>query len=411
MLGEFPSLSETFVLNQITALIDRGHDVSIFAERQSNEATTHADVARYDLRRRTRYEAMPRSFWGRLRVLASPWRLRRAERRALNVFRFGRDALSLRLLWAARMVGSDANFDIIQCHFGALGRKAALLRQAGALRGCIVTAFHGEDIISYPKRLGSDVYQPLFAEGDLFLPISDRWHDSLHSLGCPMERVRVHRMGVDTSEFSPRGPTSDAEAPIQILSVSRLVEKKGIGDAILAVARLRIGYTYQIVGDGPLRSVLDALAKFVLASSAITLLGPQPQSTVASLLQVTDVFLAPSVTASDGDIEGLPVAIMEAMASGVPVVSTWHSGIPELVADGVSGFLVPEGDVDALADRLTRLAEAPALRAAMGAAGRAIVVGEFDSTMLASRLEGLYAELLASTRPAVGVAPHPLGGA
>ena len=256
MLGEFPSLSETFVLNQITALIDRGHDVSIFAERQSNEATTHADVARYDLRRRTRYEAMPRSFWGRLRVLASPWRLRRAERRALNVFRFGRDALSLRLLWAARMVGSDANFDIIQCHFGALGRKAALLRQAGALRGCIVTAFHGADIISYPKRLGSDVYKPLFVEGDLFLPISDRWHDSLHSLGCPMERVRVHRMGVDTSEFSPRGPTSDAEAPIQILSVSRLVEKKGIGDAILAVARLRIGYTYQIVGDGPLRSVL-----------------------------------------------------------------------------------------------------------------------------------------------------------
>src|SRR5689334_2643336 len=176
MLGSFPSLSETFVLNQITGLIDRGHSVSIFAERRSSDVETHPDVEHYGLRRLTRYEELPDRFRERLTRLPRAFRGDASTLRALNSFRFGGMAASLRLLWSVRLVDGHADFDIIQCHFGALGVKAALLREVGALRGKIVTAFHGEDITNYPRRFRGNVYAPLFEQGDLFLPISSRWN-------------------------------------------------------------------------------------------------------------------------------------------------------------------------------------------------------------------------------------------
>ena len=105
--------------------------------------------------------------------------------RALNVARFGRHAASLRLAWSTTLFEGAREFDIIQCHFGALGLKAVLLRAAGALKGKIVTAFHGEDITNYPQQFSGNIYAPLFASGDLFLPISARWNDTLAALGCP----------------------------------------------------------------------------------------------------------------------------------------------------------------------------------------------------------------------------------
>lgn len=394
LLGEFPSLSETFILNQITALIDRGHRVSIFAERSPRDAMAHPAVAQYDLLAITRYERLPAGLWPRLTGLPAIWRWRRSMWRALNVFRYGRDAASLRLAWAVAMVHQHAEFDIIQCHFGALGLKAVLLRDAGAISGRVVTAFHGEDITNYPRQFAAGHYAPLFAEGDLFQPISARWNDALAALGCPMHRVRVHRMGVETAKYPPRDAIRMDDRPIRVLAVARLVAKKGLHDAIRAVAQLQIACEFVIVGEGPLRASLQALANELHMEHVIRFTGPLTRSEIAALLQTTDIFLAPSVTASDGDIEGIPVAIMEAMAAGIPVVSTRHSGIPELVQDCISGFLLEEGDVRGLADRLSQLACDASLRAQLGAAGRRIVVQDFDVHTLTDRLIASYEELL-----------------
>jgi colanic acid/amylovoran biosynthesis glycosyltransferase len=356
LVGQFPALSETFVLNQITSLLERGHAVSIFAERRPGEKEEHPDVARFDLRRLTRYESMPAGFGQRALRLPTILRPDVAYLHALNVVKYGREAASLRLAWSVSLFDGARDFDIIQCHFGALGLKAVLLRDAGALNGKIVTAFHGEDITNYPRRFSRNVYAPLFASGDLFLPISARWNEQLSGLGCPVERMRVHRMGIDCRRFARRAENRPLDRPFRIVTVARLVEKKGIADAIRAVSRLPIACEYVIAGDGPLRVELEQLARAQGIPDTVRFTGAQTQTEVIQLLQSADVFLAPSVTGTDGDIEGVPVAIVEAMAAGLPVVSTHHSAIPELVADGHSGFLVEEHDVDGLARRLSELA-------------------------------------------------------
>jgi colanic acid/amylovoran biosynthesis glycosyltransferase len=392
LVGRFPVLSETFVLNQITSLIERGHDVSIFAECEGVESSVHPDVDRFGLRDRVRYERMPDRAIARAMRLPAMWASGRSARRALNAARYGRAAASLRLAWAARFFQDSPPFDIVHCHFGALGLKAALARDVGALRGCIVTAFHGEDVINYPKRFRPGLYSPLFERGDLFLPISARWNDALIAMGCPAPRIRVHRMGVDLRRFVPR--PAESSGRVRIVTVGRLVEKKGVEDAILALSAINTPFEYVVAGDGPLRARLEALARERLPAGAVQFLGAQTQDAIVPLLQSAGIFLAPSVTGADGDIEGIPVAIMEAMALGLPVVSTRHSGIPELVSHGVSGLLLEEHDVAGLSAALSALGADPALRARLGAAGRAIVASEYDVATLTDRLLDLYREAI-----------------
>jgi colanic acid/amylovoran biosynthesis glycosyltransferase len=391
VLGQFPSLSETFVLNQITGLIDRGHQISIFAERGPSGREMHRDVERYGLTQITRYERLPPRPLDRLFSLQRAWKWDGPHLRALNVFSGGMQSASLRTLWATHLLDGARDFDIVQCHFGAHGVKAEHLRRIGVLRGKIVTAFHGDDIVCYPRRFRGNVYKALFAQGDLFLPISGHGREALIAMGCPPQRLRVHRMGVDIRRF-PSAVPRPAGNHLTIVTVARLVEVKGIDDAIRAVAKLSIDYEYIVAGDGPLRSALEGVGR--ASGASVRFVGAVRQEEVAKLLASADVYLAPSVTTGDGDIEGIPVSIMEAMAAGLPVVSTRHSAIPELVADGVSGFLAAEHDISGIAGHLTTLAQDPGLRARMGTAGRDIVIREFEIDALNSELERLYCDLL-----------------
>ena len=133
----------------------------------------------------------------------------------------------------------------------------------------------------------------------------------------------------------------------------------------------------------------------------IKLLGWKTQAEVADLLKASDILLAPSVTTENGEEEGIPGVIMEAFAQGLPVVSTYHAGIPEVVKDGESGFLVAERDVDALAERLERLIEHPELRFAMGQNGRRFVEEHYDVDKLNDRLVRIYQQLLDGELPPV----------
>jgi colanic acid/amylovoran biosynthesis glycosyltransferase len=349
-------------------------------------------VARYGLRALTRYERLPARFAERVTALPTVWRGTASRWRALDVARFGSMAASLRLMWGAHLCDGARDAEIVQCHFGALGLKAVLLRQIGALSGRIVTAFHGEDITNYPQRFRGDHYAPLFAHGDLFLPISARWNAQLEAMGCPREKIHVHRMGIDLRHF-PERPARPAPATPRLVSVSRLVKKKGIADAISAVSAATSACELVVAGDGPLRGELEALARELGVAERVQFVGAQTREQVAALLESADVFIAPSVTGADGDIEGIPVSIMEAMATGLPVVSTRHSGIPELVVHGTTGLLVAEHDVAALAASIDTLVADAHARARMGAAGRAHVQLEFEIGALTSRLEGYYRAL------------------
>lgn len=322
--------------------------------------------------------------------------------RSLNVLRFGRQAASLRLLYWTAAFRDVHSYDIVHCHFGPIGNSGALLKDLGAIEGKIVTAFHGYDLSRCMRENGDKVYDSLFEIGDLFLPISERWRNELINLGCSEQKLVVHRMGIDTSKFSfiPRRPREDGK--VHLLTVARLVEKKGVQYGIQATARLLERHPqieYRIVGDGPLRSDLENLIGALGAHGNVQLLGWKRQEEVVALMKEADLLLAPSVTGKDGDQEGIPVVLMEALAQGLPVLSTRHSGIPELVRDGESGFLVPERDVDALAEKLEYLVEHPELWPEMGESGREYVERYYDINELNDRLVQLYQRLLDGAAP------------
>ncbi|MFZ5917471.1 MAG: glycosyltransferase [Chloroflexota bacterium] len=407
-VNEFPSLSQTFILSQITGLLDRGHEVGIYAKKPTGEPTIHTDVGRYDLLARTVYYKVDPKTIPAIKLLRPIKALglvithlgRRPLPllRSLNVLKYGDTAISFQAVSETlTLLDRVGQYDIVHCHFGPNGNLAARLKDIGAITGKIVTTFHGYDITRRLRTKGRGEYAHLFEVGDRFLPISDRWRDALIELGCPERKIAVHRMGIDTHrfQFQPRQPRSDGQ--VHLFSVARLVEKKGMEYAIQAVAQVLKKHPqieYKIAGDGPLRNQLANRIESLGLSRQIRLLGWQQQQDIITLMQKADILLAPSVTSQDGDQEGIPVVLMEALAQGLPVLSTWHSGIPELIQDGLSGFLVPERDVDALAERLSFLIEHPQEWTRLGRAGRDFVEKHYDIHNLNDRLVQLYHQLL-----------------
>lgn len=410
---EFPALSETFVLSQITGLMDMGHEVTVFAiGPRADDPIVHPDVERYRLLERTRYQAMPRSRMRRVLtaiglVMRHRRRGLRALLRVLNARRYGRDASSLGLLYWAAALDGEGPFDIIHCHFGPYGQIAAKLRDAGVIDGRLVTTFHGVDLSAYLQR-DPDYYDFLFAAGDLFLPISRVWQRKLEELGCDPGRIVVHHMGVDAARYALRPRRRAPDEPVRLLTIGRLIEKKGVEYAVHAVAEVAgrgVPVTYAVVGDGPLRPSLERLAGELGIDGVTEFHGWKDQAGIAEMLDRSDILLAPSVTAAGGDQEGIPVTLMEALATGMPAVATLHSGIPELVEHKVSGRLVPERDAPALAEAVLRLLRDRYDWARMGRAGRDKVLAEFDAGKL-NRLLALRFDALLSEGATAATAPE-----
>ena len=279
---------------------------------------------------------------------------------ALNLKRYGAESRNLILSAICGQVATPLHADVFIAHFGPAGVTAAKLRELGVIRGKIATIFHGIDISSREVlNHYTPEYQQLFRRGDLMLPISDLWAGRLQKMGCPREKIAVSRMGVDMTRFSPR-PVKAPATPLEIISVARLTEKKGLHVAIEACRQLKeqgVAFRYRILGIGPWERRLRTLIEQYQLEDVVEMPGFKPSHEVKAMLDDADVFLLPSVTGADGDMEGIPVALMEAMAVGIPVVSTLHSGIPELVEADKSGWLVPENDARALAQRLAAFSQ------------------------------------------------------
>lgn len=381
---EFPLLSETFVIDQVLAQQARGFDVHVVADRiwqADNALSANADLVQLvEGKASPRWPEMIRRMLARL-----PVRIRRA-------------------LVAAADTACDKQlnrFDVIVTHFGTTGRRVARSRRLGRFDRPFATIFHGRDV-AIPLKTGTlHRYRPLFEQCDLLLPVSDYFGRLLIEAGADPAKVRTHRTGVDCEAipYAPRDP-----GPVlQITSAARLMEKKGIEFALRALADLAsrrpdIAWRYEVIGDGPLRPRLESLKDGLGLGDRVSFEGAQPHAVVKQRLAQSDVFLLPSVTAADGDVEGVPVALMEAMAAGLPVVSSIHSGIPELVQSGVTGLLAPERDAIQLSRHVEWIAENPEGRRAMSDAARAFVVREFNQQALNDRLADMLVSLARTRR-------------
>lgn len=404
VVQEFPALSETFILNQILGLIDLGHEVDIYAiQPRSQDSKVHPDVEKYRLRSRTYYAAkMPVNRWQKwlkgLGLIAThfhkaPQPITRLLLSSQSASAVSRLTLIYELIpWLER----SRSYDIIHCHFGMNGVKAAILREMGAIQGRLITVFHGFDITLYLQEVGNRVYDRLLFTADLLMPISKLWQQKLIELGGEEKKIVVHHMGIDCNRFVFQ-PRQSSDRVVRIITIARLVEKKGIEYGIRAVAKLAKEFPYleyQIIGDGDLKDDLQRLIQELKINDKVKLIGWKQQQEIAELLAQAHIFMAPSVTSRNGDREGIPVSLMEAMACGMPVLSTVHSGIPELVEDGKSGFLVAERDTDALAEKLKYLVQNPELWEKMGAAGREYVEKHYNIQRLNGDLVDIYHKLL-----------------
>lgn len=398
----FPLLSETFVLNQITGLIDRGHEVDIYAYQLGDTSKIHPDVKSYQLLDRTYYAGIPANYYLRVikgmgLVMVNCYKIPSVLLKSLNVFKYGRPVTSLKLLYTAILLMDKEPYDVIHCQFGDVGLVGMALRDLGLLRGKLITHFRGSDISQSILQFGDNFYNQLFATGDLFLSNCEYFKSRLIKLGCDEKKVIVYRSGIDCSRFvfNPRRPHHDGR--VRIVTTGRLVEKKGVEYGIRAVAKLakaNHNIEYNIVGDGPLKDDLQQLIEELDVGDTVKLLGRKQQKELIEILNNSHIFIAPSVTSKSGDQDAPVNVLKEAMAMGLPVIGTLHGGIPELIEDGISGFLVSERNADTLAEKLGYLIAHPDMWSRMGHAGRAYVEKHYNIDKLNGYLVEIYQQLL-----------------
>jgi glycosyltransferase involved in cell wall biosynthesis len=287
---------------------------------------------------------------------------------------------------------------IVHVHFGTCGPAGMAL--ARALGIPLLVTFHGQDATTdrqeamrthrgreYVKRKDEMIR---FSGG--FIAVSEYIRQRLLADGYPAEKVRVHRNGIDLDYFAPEPATE--RRPL-IVFVGRFVEKKGVRYLIEAAAQLKaanVEFELVIIGGGPLETQLRAAAAAARIRCRFT--GFLAPGEVRDWMRRASVVAIPSVTAANGDSEGLPTTLLEAQAVATPVVATRHSGIPEGMVDGETGDLVDERDVTALAQRLRVFLESPARVHAAGDAGRRFVARHFDMKTQVAGLEEIYLELI-----------------
>jgi len=249
--------------------------------------------------------------------------------------------------------------------------------------------FHGFDVSAYVNKLHWRLqYRKLARQAAGIVCPSVFLASKLGAIGIPYRTVYVVPCGVDTEEFKPANGMRDGKL---LLGVGRFVEKKGQRYTIAAfsdVARLDPDIRLEMIGDGPLLSRCIELSQELGVAQRVAFVGAREHEYVREAMQRASVFVQHSVTAPNGDTEGLPVAILEAMASGLPVVSTQHAGIPEAVVHGKTGLLVHEKDTDAMAKAILRVLENAELAHSMGLAGRRRALLHFAATKNTQAIDG-----------------------
>ena len=288
---------------------------------------------------------------------------------------------------------------LIHAHFGFDGVDAWPVARRLAVP--LLVTLHGADITTrmdwfragkggrrwkaYPDRLARLARE----DGVHFIAVSENIRQAALEAGLPASKISVRMIGINTSRFAPGGKKASTRRR-QILFLGRLVEKKGCHHLIEAFREVRAvlpDAELVIAGDGPDRAALEARAG---GQANIRFVGAVGRPEVIGLMQGSRVFCLPSVTARSGDAEGLPLVVLEAQASGVPVVTSARGGATEGILDGITGYAFPEADVPALVDRLLRVLGDDALADAMSAAGPAFVSEQHDLARQTAELERVY---------------------
>ncbi|MGY0559805.1 glycosyltransferase family 4 protein [Luteimonas sp. A277] len=396
MVSLFPILAETFIVREIQALIDSGVDVRILSLKTPRGQTIVHPEASALLDRVRQPQAPAVAFWNTLRaalshpvgvirdaaiIAAGTWRTPVAMIKSLVAMARGLEHLS----WMR-----DFDPEFIHAHWSTYPSTAAWVLSRAAGRPFGFTC-HAHDIFVDRHILARKI-----ADSALAVTISRHNVDWIDRNVSPLTRhkLKVVHCGVDLAQLPWSGNGRDGA---HILAIGRLVAQKGFGTLIDALALMHAngtGFRCTVVGDGPLRKDLQARIDRLGLGDRVEMAGALSQQAIRAKLQKATIFALPCEVAPDGNRDGIPVALMEAMAAGCPVVSCAVSGVPELITDEVHGLLAAEYDPAALARALERLLHDPGLRMRLSLAARQRIELEFDARKEALKLHRLMAEAL-----------------
>jgi glycosyltransferase involved in cell wall biosynthesis len=399
LVSRYPAVSHTFILREVLALRARGLRIEVASvnppdRRDTEMGPEERDEASrvYGLKHRGLRDALPALLWA---LATRPLALARTLVQSLS---FGR---GLRRFYAIAYAVEAAmlcrwmqarELQHLHVHFGNAAASVGVL--AKTLSGCgLSLTIHGPDEFDdvFGQQLPAKV-----AAADRVVCISQFARSQLMRLCAPVQwpKLAVCRLGVDTRRYAPRA-SATARPPLprrrlRLLCVGRLAPAKGQQLLLQACARLQgegLDFELRLVGDGPDRAPLEHALQALGLSGRVSLLGARNQSEVREELALADLFVLPSLA------EGIPVVLMEAMAFGLPTLSTTVNGIPELIRDGETGLLVSPGDVSALCAALRRLLTEPTLRATLAGHGRRQVRAHFELDRNLARLAEIFAGL------------------
>jgi glycosyltransferase involved in cell wall biosynthesis len=394
VLRKFPVLSETFILNEILALEERGVKVHIFALAPSRDPRFHEGVGRL----KATIHHVPGSL-EILVLLRQAKRLagrnsKRFRRQLLKVLGTGRPKLLWRFLQAAYVADRARREGVAHLHAHFANHPATVARLASGLLGVPFSfTAHAYDVY---RDADLRAIARKMAEARFIATISEYNVSFLRSItnGRPV-RIELIRNGIDMNRFVP-APVAPQGA-FKLLSVSRLVEKKGLPILVEACRHLRdrgMEFRCEIVGKGIQKPVIEQLIRQWELGKLVQLAGPLPQQEIVERYHQAHLLVLPCIIGNDGNRDGLPVSIVEALACGVPVISTPTTAIPEAVHDGINGILVPESDAVALADAIEKPMRDPELLARLRAAARPSVREMFDKDHTVARLYELFQEVM-----------------
>ncbi len=349
VVEKFPYAPRWYINNQITGFIDAGHEVYILADRVGQHPL-FPQVKEYNLLERTFFVNIPKKF---------------------------------------------REFDIIYSQFGGKGNYALKLIIEGSLQGKLVVCFRGGDVT---KRLKENPhrYDLLFKCADLFFPVCDHFKQILINHGCDADKIRVCYSCVDCDKFIFRARKKPKKGKIKIITVARLIEMKGLEDSIKAIEKLKDVYPnirYDIIGEGPEEVKLKKLISDRNLSKYVKLVGYLEQDQVIEKYYKAHICLHTPLTTNQGEQEGLPNSVKEAMLTGLPVVATDHGAMSELVHDGITGYLVPEKGITMMVKRLIYLIENSHNWPSMGYEGSKYVRKNFCMKKLNRRLIKYFYQL------------------
>jgi glycosyltransferase involved in cell wall biosynthesis len=394
MMSRFPKISETFILYEMLEQERQGISVELYPLLRENQAVAHPEAEKMMTRAHFHpFLSWPivKANWHYLRHRPSAYFKMMAEVLggtfgSANFFVGAIGILPKSVRFAYEM--EKQGITHVHAHFATHPAVAGLIIQR--LTG-IPFSFvaHGSDLHVRRRMLDKKV------EAAAFVVAISSYNKEIIVEECKgrfRDKVHVIHCGIDPDVFMPRDE-KDAGGPFRILCVASFEEVKGhkyLVEACRLLHERGVNFICHLVGDGPVRSQVEAQITRANLEDRIIVHGPLKRPQVVELMQRADVKALPSVPTKSGKREGIPVVLMEAMASGLPVVSSQLSGIPELVEDGRSGFLLPPRDATGLAEALQKLHDDPELRFNMGRTGREKVLREFNLRVNAAELAKLF---------------------